>query len=482
MAMLNPSASYSLTIRAELPAVPGSFARVAAVIGECGGDLGAIDLVRATKQHRVRDITVSAADADHGQRIVDAVRAIDGVTVVHVSDRTFLMHLGGKIEVHNKVPVKTRDDLSMAYTPGVARVCMAIADDPDKARSLTIKQNAVAVVTDGTAVLGLGDIGPRAAMPVMEGKAMLFKEFAGIDAWPICLDTTDTDEIIAVVRAIAPGFGGINLEDIAAPRCFEIEGRLRRELDIPVFHDDQHGTAVVVLAGLLNAAKLVSKRLEYLKVVLVGVGAAGVAVSKLLMEAGVTDIIGCDREGALNPSKKGLTAIKKWYARNTNPRGFDGTADEALVGADVFIGLSGPGAVSVDAVRSMAPDAIVFAMANPEPEVRPEAVVDSVVRVMATGRSDYPNQVNNVLAFPGIFRGALSVYASTINEDMNLAAARAIASVITDDELHEEYVIPSVFNRSVVEVVAAAVAEAAVATGVARKSSTLAADVASIYR
>ncbi|MGN6378431.1 MAG: NAD-dependent malic enzyme [Gaiellales bacterium] len=480
--MLNPSASYSLTIRAELPAIPGSFARVAAVIGDCGGDLGAIDLVRATKQHRVRDITVSAADAEHGQRIVDAVRAIDGVTVVHVSDRTFLMHLGGKIEIHNKVPVKTRDDLSMAYTPGVARVCLAIADDPDKARSLTIKQNTVAVVTDGTAVLGLGDIGPRAAMPVMEGKAMLFKEFADIDAWPLCLDTTDTDEIIAIVRAIAPGFGGINLEDIAAPRCFEIEGRLRRELDIPVFHDDQHGTAVVVLAGLLNAAKLVGKQLEDLRVVLVGVGAAGVAVSKLLMSAGVTDIVGCDREGALHPGMKGLTAIKKWYARNTNPRGFVGTANDALAGADVFIGVSSPGAVAVDAVRSMSPGAIVFAMANPEPEVRPEAVADSVVQVMATGRSDYPNQVNNVLAFPGIFRGALSVYASTINEDMNLAAARAIASVITDDELHEEYVIPSVFNKSVVEVVAAAVADAAVATGVARKSNTLAADAASIYQ
>jgi len=280
MAMRNPSASYSLTIRVELPAVPGSFARVAAVIGECGGDLGAIDLVRATRQHRVRDITVSAADADHGQRIVDAVRAVDGVAVVHVSDRTFLMHLGGKIEVHNKVPVKTRDDLSMAYTPGVARVCLAIAEDPDKARSLTIKQNTVAVVTDGTAVLGLGDIGPKAAMPVMEGKAMLFKEFAGIDAWPLCLDTKDTDQIIAIVCAIAPGFGGINLEDIAAPRCFEIEGKLRRELDIPVFHDDQHGTAVVVLAGLLNAAKLMEKQLADLRVVLVGVGAAGVAVSK----------------------------------------------------------------------------------------------------------------------------------------------------------------------------------------------------------
>ena len=481
MATYNPSASYSLTMRIELPAAPGSFARVASAIADAGGDLGAIDLVRVSKQHTVRDITVAAADSDHGQRIVDLVRSVDGVSIVHVSDRTFLMHLGGKIEVSNKVPVKTRDDLSMAYTPGVARVCLAIAADPDKVRSLTIKQNTVAVVTDGTAVLGLGDIGPAAAMPVMEGKAMLFKEFAGIDAWPLCLDTKDTDEIIAIVRAIAPGFGGINLEDIAAPRCFEIEGKLRRELDIPVYHDDQHGTAVVVLAGLLNAAKVVGKQLADMRVVLVGVGAAGVAVSKLLMEAGVTDIIGCDREGALHTGRKGLTAIKKWYAKNTNPRGFEGTANEALAGADVFIGLSGPGAVSVEAVRSMAKDAIVFAMANPEPEVRPEAVAGSV-RVMATGRSDYPNQINNVLAFPGIFRGALGVYASTINEEMNLAAARAIASVIADDELHEEYIIPSVFNKSVVELVSAAVAEAAVATGVARKSSTLAADAASIYR
>jgi malate dehydrogenase (oxaloacetate-decarboxylating) len=482
MAALNPSASYSLTMRIEIPSGRGSFALVAHAIDAADGDLGAIDLVRVSKQSTIRDITVAAGDADHGQKIVDAVREVEGVSIVHVSDRTFLMHLGGKIEVHNKVPVKTRDDLSMAYTPGVARVCMAIHADPDKARSLTIKQNTVAVVTDGTAVLGLGNIGPKAAMPVMEGKAMLFKEFAGIDAWPLCLDTTDTDEIIAIVKAIAPGFGGINLEDIAAPRCFEIEGRLRRELDIPVFHDDQHGTAVVVLAGLLNAAKLVGKDLGDLRVVLVGVGAAGVAVSKLLMEAGVRDIVGCDREGALHPGKKGLTAIKKWYAKNTNPRGFVGSADEALVGADVFLGLSGPGAVSVDAVRAMADGAIVFAMANPDPEVRPEAVEDSVVRVMATGRSDYPNQINNVLAFPGIFRGALSAYATTINEAMNLAAAQAIASVITEDELHEEYVIPSVFNKSVVESVATAVAEAAVVTGVARTSSNLAADAASIYR
>src|SRR4051812_17900091 len=481
MAVRTPSASYSLTLRIEIPSTAGSFARVASAIAEAEGDVGAIDLVRVTRERTVRDITVAAADAEHGQRIVQSIRDVEGVTIQHVSDRTFLMHLGGKIAVRNKVPIKTRDDLSMAYTPGVARVCLAIAEDPDKVRTLTIKQNAVAVVTDGTAVLGLGDIGPRAAMPVMEGKAMLFKEFAGVDAWPICLDTRDTDEIVAVVKAIAPGFGGINLEDIAAPRCFEIEGRLRRELPIPVFHDDQHGTAVVVLAGLLNAAKLVGKRLEDLRVVLVGVGAAGVAVSKLLLSAGVTDIVGCDRDGSLFAGKKGLTGIRKWYAKHTNPRGFDGTAHEALAGADVFIGLSGPGAVSAEAIRTMADDAIVFAMANPEPEVPPEEIQGDV-RVIATGRSDYPNQVNNVLCFPGMFRGALNAHATTINEEMNMAAARAIASVIGEDELHEEYVIPSVFNKAVVEHVAEAVAEAALATGVARKDATHSHDVTEIYR
>src|SRR5690348_6765046 len=393
----------------------------------------------------------------------------------------FDLHRGGKLAVASTVPLSTRDDLSLAYTPGVAEVCSAIADDVSKARALTIMQNTVAVVTDGTAVLGLGDIGPEAAMPVMEGEAMLFKEFAGIDAWPIALNTKDTDEIIAIVKALAPGFGGINLEDIAAPRCFEIEGRLRQELDIPVFHDDQHGTAVVVLAGLINAAKLVGKPLEDLRVVLVGVGAAGVAVSKLLLRAGVTDVIGCDREGALYAGKKGLTGIRKWYAKHTNPRGFEGTAHEALAGADVFIGLSGPGAVSADAIRTMADDAIVFAMANPEPEVPPEEIQGDV-RVIATGRSDYPNQVNNVLCFPGMFRGALNAHATTINEEMNLAAARAIASVITDDELSEEYVIPSVFNKSVVEQVAAAVADAAVRSGVAQREAARSGDVTDIYR
>jgi malate dehydrogenase (oxaloacetate-decarboxylating) len=470
-------------MRIELPSGPGSFARVASAIAEAEGDLGAIDLVRVTREHTVRDVTCAAADADHGQRIVDAVRAVPGVSIQHVSDRTFLMHLGGKIAVRNKVPVKTRDDLSMAYTPGVARVCLAIADDVSRARALTIKQNTVAVVTDGTAVLGLGDIGPQAAMPVMEGKAMLFKEFAGIDAWPLALNTKDTDEIIAVVKAIAPGFGGINLEDIAAPRCFEIEGRLRHELDIPVYHDDQHGTAVVVLAGLLNAAKLVRKRMDELRVVLVGVGAAGVAVSRLLLEAGVTNIIGCDRDGALYAGKRGLTGIKKWYAKHTNPEGFRGTAEEALRGADVFIGVSGPGAVSVEAIRAMADDAIVFAMANPIPEVLPEEVAGAV-RVIATGRSDYPNQINNVLCFPGMFRGALDSQATTITEEMNLAAARAIAGVISEDELHEEYVIPSVFNKAVVEHVAAAVADAAIRTGVAQRDqdSIRTVDASAIYR
>ena len=479
--MTTPSAQYSLTIRVEIGNKPGMLGRVAGAIGAAGGVIGAVDIVDLRDDKLVRDITVDAAGPEQWGAITASLDELEDVSVVDTTDRTFLMHLGGKIEQRNKHALKTRDDLSMAYTPGVARVCTAIAEDPEKAFQYTIKRNTVAVVSDGTAVLGLGDIGPRAAMPVMEGKAMLFKEFAGIDAWPLCLDTTDTDEIIAIVKAISPGFGGINLEDIAAPRCFEIEGRLRRELDIPVFHDDQHGTAVVVLAGLLNAARVVGKRMEDLRVVLVGVGAAGVAVSKLLMEAGVGDIIGCDREGALHPGTKGLTAIKKWYARNTNPRKFSGTADEALAGADVFLGLSGPGAVSVEAVKTMAEDAIVFAMANPEPEVPPEDL-EGIVRVIATGRSDYPNQINNVLAFPGIFRGALQVAATGINEPMNLAAARAIASVIGEDEVNEEYIIPSVFNKAVVESVAAAVAEAAVETGVAQRAIDPPTDPSAIYR
>ncbi len=466
--MSTPSASYSLTIRVVVPSAPGSFARVAAAIGEAGGDLGAIDLVRAGREGTVRDVTVNAADSEHGKRIVEGVRALPGVEVQSISDRTFLLHLGGKIEVTPKSPVRTRDDLSMAYTPGVARVCMAIHEAPERAWSLTIKRNTVAVVSDGTAVLGLGDIGPEAAMPVMEGKAMLFKEFGGVDAFPLCLATKDVDEIVRTVKAVAPGFGGINLEDISAPRCFEIERRLREELDIPVFHDDQHGTAVVVLAAFLNALRVVDKRPEDVSVVIVGAGAAGIACTKILLAAGVQNIIGTDRQGAIHRNREGLDEFKRWYAENTNSQGFTGTSNEALRGADVFIGLSGPGAVSVDAVRDMADDAIVFAMANPTPEVPPEELAGHVA-VIATGRSDYPNQINNVLAFPGIFRGALDVRASEINEEMKLAAGEALASVVSPDELSAEYVIPSVFNRDVGSTVAEAVAQAAIASGVARR-------------
>jgi malate dehydrogenase (oxaloacetate-decarboxylating) len=463
-----PSASFSATLRVHLDDRPGAFADVARAIGDAGGSLGAIDLVRVVQGKKIRDVTVDAASADHIEAIVASVRSVAGVEVEHVSDRTFLLHLGGKIEMVSKVPLKTRDDLSMAYTPGVARVCRAIADDPSKVWNLTIKQNTVAVVTDGTAVLGLGDIGPEAAMPVMEGKAMLFKEFGGVDAWPICLATKDVDEIVAAAAAIAPGFGGINLEDISAPRCFEIESRLKELLDIPVFHDDQHGTAIVVMAAFLNALRIVGKRPEDVRIVITGVGAAGVACTDILLHAGVTDIIGCDRHGALHRGRDDLGPWKAAYAERTNPSGFAGTANEALAGADVFIGLSGPGAVSRDGIATMADGAIVFAMANPTPEVAPEEI-EGLAAVVATGRSDYPNQINNVLAFPGIFRGALDVRASEINEEMKLAAAEAIAAVVKPDELSSEYVIPSVFNREVAPLVASAVAAAAEETGVARR-------------
>jgi len=447
---------------------PGAFADLARAIGDAGGSLGAIDLVRVESGKKIRDVTVDAASADHIESIVAAVRALPGIEVEHVSDRTFLLHLGGKIEMVSKSPLKTRDDLSMAYTPGVARVCRAIADDPSKVWNLTIKQNTVAVVSDGTAVLGLGDIGPEAAMPVMEGKAMLFKEFGGVDAWPICLATKEVDEIVAAVTAIAPGFGGINLEDISAPRCFEVESRLKETLDIPVFHDDQHGTAVVVSAAFINALRLVGKEVADVRIVMTGVGAAGVATTDMLLAAGVRDIIGCDRKGALHRGRDDMGPWKAAYAERTNPSNFSGSADEALAGADVFIGLSGPGAITREGVASMAGDAIVFAMANPTPEVAPEEI-EGLAAVVATGRSDYPNQINNVLAFPGIFRGALDVRASAINEEMKLAAAQAIASAVKPDELSSEYVIPSVFNREVAPLVASAVASAAEASGVARR-------------
>jgi malate dehydrogenase (oxaloacetate-decarboxylating) len=467
-AIVQPSASYSIVIRASLPSRAGAFGQVATTIGNTGAILGAIDLVKVEKGMKVREITVSCIDAAHGERVVDAVREIDGVTVESVLDRTFQMHQGGKIQVNGNIPVKTRDDLSMAYTPGVARICNAIHQDVDRAWSLTVKGNMIAVVSDGTAVLGLGDIGPEAAMPVMEGKALLFKEFAGVDAFPLCLDTTDVDEIVGIVRALAPTFGGINLEDIAAPRCFEIERRLRAELDIPVFHDDQHGTAIVVLAALLNALRVVGKRVEDVRIVVTGAGAAGMACANIVLAEGATNVIVCNSRGALYSGRPDLDPERAALAERTNPQREQGMADELLAGADVYLGLSGPGAVSPAAVRTMASGAIVFAMANPTPEVQPEEVSDHV-RIMATGRSDYPNQINNVLAFPGVFRGALDVRATTINEEMKLAAARAIASMVSDDELDADYIIPSAFNRDVAPAVAEQVAEAAERSGVARR-------------
>ena len=464
-----PSVSYSLTLRVKLSSRAGTLGELTTAIGRAGGDIGAIDIVSVAQDSIIRDITVNAGSNEHGAQIVEAVRDIDGVEVVNVSDRVFLMHLGGKIEVVSKMPLKTRADLSMAYTPGVARVCEAIHRDPEKAFTLTIKKNTVAVVSDGTAVLGLGDIGPAAAMPVMEGKAMLFKEFAGVDAFPICLSTKDPAEIVQTVKAIATAFGGINLEDISAPRCFEIEDRLKEELDIPVFHDDQHGTAVVVLAALINALKIVGKKMEDIKVLVNGVGAAGVACTKIIMAAGVRNVIGCDQKGALYKGRREhMNWVKDWYAQNTNPNEEKGTVHDVIRGADVFMGLSVPGVIDVEDVKKMADKPIVFAMANPTPEIMPEEAAPHVA-VMATGRSDYPNQINNVLCFPGIFRGALACRASRINEEMKLAAAHAIAGIITDAELHPEYIVPSVFDKRVAETVAKGVEEAAYQTGVARR-------------
>jgi malate dehydrogenase (oxaloacetate-decarboxylating) len=465
---MHPSASFSATLRVRLDDSPGTFARLAAAIGEAGALLGAIDIVRVEKQTKIRDVTVLATDAAHLDHVVENVRHVDGVEIVHISDRTFLMHLGGKIEVVPRSPVKTRDDLSMAYTPGVARVSRAIADDPAKVWSLTTKQHMVAVVTDGSAVLGLGDIGPEAALPVMEGKAMLFKEFGNVDAFPIALATEDVDEIVATVKAISPGFGGINLEDIAAPRCFEVEERLQAELDIPVFHDDQHGTAICVLAALLNALRVVGKRLEDVRIVTTGCGAAGTAVTKILLGAGARFIVGCDEGGAIYRGRPGLTGAKREYAELTNPDNVHGSADEVLEGADVFIGLSVPGAITRAGVQRMADAPIVFALANPRSEVEPEEIED-IAAVIATGRSDYPNQINNVLAFPGVFRGALDVRARAITHGMQIAAAHALASVIAEHELAADYVVPSVFDRSVAPAVARAVAAAAVSEGVARE-------------
>jgi malate dehydrogenase (oxaloacetate-decarboxylating) len=464
-----PNASYSVTLRVKIQNHPGKLGEITTAIGRVGGDIEAIDIVSVGKDFLIRDITVNASSEKHDEEIVGALTDIDGVEIVQTSDRTFLMHLGGKIEMVSKVPLKTRADLSMAYTPGVARVCEAIHKDPEKAFTLTIKKNTVAVVSDGTAVLGLGDIGAAAAMPVMEGKAQLFKEFGGVDAFPICLNTKDPDEIVRTVKNIAVAFGGINLEDISAPRCFEIEDRLKEELDIPVFHDDQHGTAVVVLAALINALKITGKNIEDIKLVVNGVGAAGVACTRIVMAAGVKNIIGCDQSGAIYEGRReNMNWVKDWYARNTNRDMEKGSIHDIIKGADVFFGLSVPGIINVSDLKNMSKDPIIFAMANPIPEIMPEEAAGHVA-VMATGRSDYPNQINNVLCFPGIFRGALNCRASRINEEMKLAAAHAIAGIIGEDELYPDYIIPSVFDKRVGEAVAARVEEAAYETGVARR-------------
>jgi len=464
-----PSVSYSFTMRMRIRNVTGMFARILEAIARHQGDPGAVDVVRADRDFKVRDLTVSARDEQHAKAMVDAVKKIKGVTVLNVSDRVFLMHLGGKIRIQNKVPLTTRDALSMAYTPGVARVCTAIAEDKAKVASLTIKHNSVAVVSDGTAVLGLGNIGPEAAMPVMEGKAMLFKEFADIDAYPICLRTQEPDEIVQAVKWISTGFGGINLEDISAPRCFEIEQRLKRELDIPVFHDDQHGTAVVVLAAALNALKILRKKLGDIKILIVGSGAAGVAVTKILQSAGARHIICCDRKGIICRKRlPDLDFSKTWLAEHTNRQNRSGSILDAAQGAQLFIGVSGPGVFPVKALKKMARDRVVFALANPVPEIMPEEA-EPYARIIATGRSDYPNQINNVLAFPGIFRGALDAHARDINEPMKLAAAKAIAGCISPDELSEEYIVPSVFNKQVTRRVARAVEAAAYSSGAARR-------------
>ncbi len=464
--MSRPSPSYSLTLRIEYPNTVGMLGRVTSLIGERGGDIGAIDIVQTTKGAMTRDITFSASDIAHGEQIIQAVRQIGDIDIVQVSDRTFLMHLGGKLEVHPKHPIKTRDDISMLYTPGVARIVEKIAENPDDAWNLSIKKNFVAVVTDGSEVLGLGAAGPQAALPVMEAKAILLHEFAGVDGFPLPLNVSNDDEFVAAVKAIAPSFGAIHLEDIRAPRCFRLEKRLADALDIPVFHNDQHGTAIVALAGLMNALKLVSKHAANLKVVINGAEAAGIATALLLRSYGVKDIIVCDEDGILARQQNDETLYD--VAQTTNPRDVSGTIEDALKGADALLGFGRHRVLEPDAIRAMNAEPIVFAMANPYPEVEP-AGIENIARVIATGKSDFPNQINNMLAFPGVFRGLLDARARGVNDTMKLAAASAIASVVGADELNEDYIIPSVFNRRVAPAVAKAVAKAAFDTGMARR-------------
>ncbi|MBC9956690.1 NAD-dependent malic enzyme [Yimella sp. cx-51] len=459
-----PSVSNSITVRLEVPGRATAISELTGAIERTGGLITGLDITSSDTDRLRIDVTVAARDGDHAGEIVEAMRGVHGVVVHKVSDRTFLAHLGGKIEIKSKQPIRNRDDLSMVYTPGVARVCMAIHDNPDDARRLTIKRNTIAVVTDGTAVLGLGDIGPLAAMPVMEGKAALFKRFADIDAFPICLDTTDTEEIIATVKAIAPVFAGINLEDISAPRCFDIERRLREELDIPVFHDDQHGTAIVVLAALRNALRVVDKELKDVKVVQSGAGAAGTAITRLLLAAGATNVVVSDIKGVVSRDREDIVAgadpFLGWVAEHTNPGDFSGTLRESLKDADVFIGVSGPNILTGDDIATMNEDAIVFALANPMPEVDPNDAAQHAT-VVATGRSDFANQINNVLVFPGVFRGLLDAAADGISDKIMLAAAAALADVVSADELNPAYIIPSVFQPDVSTVVARAVEKAA---------------------
>ena len=468
-AVCSTSPCYSIQIRIEIDNIIGKFAQIATALSLAGGNLGAVDIVRVERGKIIRDITVDARDADHEKEIVKAIRNVGGVKVVRMMDRTFSSHEGGKIEVRSKLPIRDRNDLSQVYTPGVARVCMDIFHNPQHVYRYTIKRNAVAIITDGTAVLGLGDIGPDAAMPVMEGKAMIFKEFADIDAFPIAVRTKDPDEIIATVKNISTPFGGINLEDISAPRCFDIETRLRKELPIPVIHDDQHGTAVVVLAALINVGRLLKKDIRKFRVAMAGAGAAGTATAKILLSYGVKDITVSDRYGIVYAGRRqGMDPHLRSLAKVTNPRRMKGTIADAMAGADVFIGVSAPNVIRPDDIKRMAKNPVVFALANPDPEISPEEALP-LVKVMATGRSDFPNQINNMLSYPGIFRGLLDVHAKGVNEQVKLAAAEAIAHMVKADELHEDYVIPSPFEKRVVHAVAHAVAEAARKSGLSQR-------------